>query len=144
MMVMLSLSASLVSVVLGVHSHGVLNNVVKLLHPGLNNNLGSFYSLLGTNDGDALPVSIISPREDDPGSSFVSDFLDVNSSPSNQELVVLWLGFHLHTNSTQLLLITQFLEEFDSLLNIINRSANCHQVGSRTILRELDSNPSTF
>ena len=46
----------------------------------------------------------------------------MNSNSSNQELVVLRLDLHLDTDTTQLLLITEILEEFDGFLNIINRS----------------------
>jgi hypothetical protein len=48
-----------------------------------------------TNDSDALSVCILRSRENDSRSSLVTDFLDVDSLSTNQELVMLRLSFHL-------------------------------------------------
>ena len=67
-------------------------------------------------------------------------FAEISLALRKLIIVMLMFGFHLDTDATELLLLTEFLEGFNSLLNIINRSVNCYKVGSRSILRELDSN----
>merc|ERR1712128_76171 len=68
----LSPSSNKVSVVFGINSHRILNNVVKLFNTSFNYDLCCFNSLLGSNNGDAFSVSIVGSWEDDSGSSFIS------------------------------------------------------------------------
>ena len=133
-----------VAVVFGINSHGVFHNVVQLKDARLEVSLGLGHSLLGPNDGDALPVRVSGPREDDPGTSIVSDLLDVAASASNEELVVLRLRLHLDRDSGELFLVAQLAEELDRLLHVINRSTDGHLVRSGTVLGELDGDSATL
>ena len=62
-----------------------------------------------TNYGNTLPISIIRTWEDYPGSSLIPDLLNVYTLATNQEFVVLGLGFHFGRMARQLFLVAQFL-----------------------------------
>ena len=71
---------------------------------------------------------------------YLPDLLNVDPSLSDQELVMLRLGFDFCSDATQLLFLTHLLEKFDSFLNIICWTSDSDNIRSRVGLRELDGN----
>ena len=125
-------------VILGIDSHGSLDNVVKLLYLSLHDLLSGVTRLLGPDDSDGLLVHVIRPGEDDSGSSLIADLLDVDPGLPDQELVMLGLGLHLGRDATQLFLLAELLQQLDGLLDVLLGSSDSHVVTPGVGLRKLD------
>ena len=68
-----------ISVMLRIHSHCLLYNLVKILDPGFKFIFSSSYCLLGTQNCNDFPILILFAGEYDSGSGLVSDRLDIDT-----------------------------------------------------------------